>query len=57
MNFERAFACELLRSGSEIRTVQDIRGHRDIRTTEIYTHTVGDREAGTGSPFDRLPGS
>lgn len=51
--FRYAFATELLRSGSDIQAVQEILGHNDIRTTEISTDIIGDRRAGTVSPFDR----
>ncbi|MBN8239171.1 tyrosine-type recombinase/integrase [Marinobacter hydrocarbonoclasticus] len=56
-SFRHALTTELLKSGSDIRTVQEILGHGDIRTTESHTHIIGDRRAGTASPLDRLPGS
>jgi site-specific recombinase XerD len=34
------YATELLRSGVDIRTVQELLGHADVKTTEIYTHTA-----------------
>ena len=50
-----AFATQLLQSGSDIRTIQALLGHKDVRTTMIYTHVVQRGALGVQSPADRLP--